>query len=105
MASVSLLPLFFLQSDCQIADVVDDVVELGNHEVQLLDQFVGLRVLPELDSLYQGFLELHCQVVCRVHLHHGVAQSHHIFHVTVDQFSLCFKEGVQLPLRDIVGEP
>lgn len=70
----------------------------------MFDQFVGLGILSELYSLYESFLELHCEVMRCVHLHHRVAECHHVFHVAVRQFGLGLEERVELPLGDLAGK-
>ena len=102
--SCSVLALFLLQANGEVATVIDYIIELGDNEVQLLDQLVGFRELPELHRLYQGFLELHGKVMCSIHFHHRVSQCDDIFHVAICELSLGLQESIQFPLRHLPWE-
>ena len=96
--------LLFLETNGQIARIIDNVIEFGDDEVELLYEFVRFWVLSELDCLDQSFLETHRQVMSSVHLHHAVTQSNHVLHVTIGQVSLRLQKRIELPLGNLARE-
>jgi hypothetical protein len=83
---------------------VADVVELLQHQLQLLRQFAWAWSRPELDCLDEGTLELLVQPVSSLDLEHVVSECDQVRHCLHLQFFLALKEGLYLPLLVVARE-
>ena len=41
--------LFFLEADCQVSHIINDVIKLRNDQIKLLDELVWFRKFSKLD--------------------------------------------------------
>lgn len=96
--------LLLLEPNGDISAAIDDLLKLGDDQVQLSYEFVGFGQLFKFDGLDQSLLEAVGEVVRGIELKHGVADSNQVFYVAVGQIRLSLQECVYFPLRHIGGE-
>ena len=99
---VLLLVLHSVKADSQVFRRVANVVELLEHQVDLLVELPRAGVGSEFNSLDEGTLELLIQLVSSLDLKDVVAQSDDIRYRLHLKFCCAFEESPDFPFLEVV---